>query len=63
MFAVIVWTLCVLVGLALAAWALSPSYRQRMEWPKYRFLELERELDVRDDAHAGSPEKNTLRPD
>ena len=45
MLAFIVVSLITAVALVLLIWSFSPAYRARIEYPKYRFQELERALD------------------
>ncbi len=46
MFAFIVWALFIILLFVLAIWFAFPSYRARVEFPKYRFQQIEKELDV-----------------
>ena len=45
MFAFIVIAMFVILGAALLVWCLSPSYRRRLEEPKYRFQAMQRAID------------------
>lgn len=44
MFAFIVIALLICVLAVVLVWCLSPAYRKRVEEPKYRFLEMQREF-------------------
>ncbi|MBV0889837.1 hypothetical protein KTQ54_15095 [Komagataeibacter oboediens] len=60
MFAFIVIALLVCVLAVVQVWCLSPAYRKRVEEPKYRFLEMQREFF--DQPHTRLPEQSTKPP-
>lgn len=62
MFAVIVIALLVCLVAVLLLWGLSPSYRKRIEEPKYRFLELQRQMAEHEDEPAATPAAEPRKP-
>ena len=55
MFAFIVIALLVCVLAVVLVWCLSPAYRKRVEEPKYRFLEMQREFSDQPPASVSTP--------
>lgn len=46
MFTIMVWALFAILIFVVAIWFAFPSYRARVEFPKYRFQQIEKELDA-----------------